>query len=606
MYPGTIFNWFDQSEINQSTAPVELDNSPLFISVGSFDKGPEKLMEVDSNNFNKLFGTMNFAKHGQNAIQTQRIIDAGGRVLIKRVCANDSKIANLVMVANVTVEETQKTDADGNLIYLDTDGSETTSVTDNPVMIKSASVKWEAKNISECSSFEKVKEEALKLLNIDAGVFPLFVIADNGRGTSKKALRLIPDYNTSKNIGKMFYTASVYEGTSSIESVPVSVDPSVTYSGDNYGLDKESMVQLDAEVIDTVYDAFVEKIAESIDADVNVITNYDLVYGYTYSGDKIPNYNIASESVDFNSDYGIELKNGSNGAFGDAPVNKPEWVEAICSVYRGDVTEEIWDVDQHMVAAVCDANFPVAIKNEIANFVNFRKDCVFFRDFGTDINTFDDIVAAYEANNIRSKFIADYATCYTVKDPLTKKNIRVTMMYDLVECLVNNFSSGVANPVAGSANGFILKSAIKGTVNFVPIVTPKVNRKKAIDDMRVNYAIFENDDCVVQSLYTSQDKYTELSFINNVLAIQEVARAVRSACPKQRFTTVSGFDMTSYAKAVNNVLINFTGNFSTLRFNYTTDKLKASQKIFYASIEFAFNQWAQTEVFDLFAINNLN
>ena len=63
-------------------------------------------------------------------------------------------------------------------------------------------------------------------------------------------------------------------------------------------------------------------------------------------------------------------------------------------------------------------------------------------------------------------------------------------------------------------------------------------------------------------------------------------------------------DLQTYATAVNNVLANYTNNFAQLNFKYTQDDLKASQKIFYASIEFAFLGWAQTEIFDVYAINN--
>jgi hypothetical protein len=51
------------------------------------------------------------------------------------------------------------------------------------------------------------------------------------------------------------------------------------------------------------------------------------------------------------------------------------------------------------------------------------------------------------------------------------------------------------------------------------------------------------------------------------------------------------------------VLSNFTQNFKTLNFIYTQDDLRAQQKIFYASIEFAFLNWAQTEIFDIYVIN---
>ena len=604
MYPGTIFNWYDQSEVLQESQVTEIDDSPLFMVVGSFDKGPEDFREVSGTDFNDLYGTMHFEKHGQNAIQAQRIINAGGRIFIKRVCADDATLANIIMIANLTTTETQKLDNDGKAIYLDENGDETTNVTSNPVMVKNTSIKWETKSVSNCKTFDDVQNKALELLDEAAGVYPLMVFVDNGRGVSNKAIRIIPDYNTSKGIGKTFYTATVFEGTVNIEAVPVTMDPTVIYANEAFGLDRTMMNQVKGEVIEVVYDAYLSKLAENLDLSTDTLRCYDVVYGYTNKGAVIGGLTINAESVDLNSDFGIELKEGTNGEFGDKPVNTEAWTEAIRKVYAGEVSDEVWDVDQHKVAAICDANLPVVIKEQIAKFVNFRKDCVFFRDLGTDLNTFLAIKSAYEKNETRSRFICDYSTSYMVKDPVTKKNIKVTMMYDFVECLVSHLSSAPYNPTAGTANGFILKEAIKGTINYTPIVTPTVNQKQAMDDIKVNYAIFQEDDCVVQSLYTSQDKYTQLSFINNVLAIQHVARAIRTACPKQRFTVNSGIDMTSYAKAVSNVLSKFAGHFATLDFEYTRDRLKASQKIFYATIKFAFNDWAQTEIFDLFAINN--
>ena len=73
---------------------------------------------------------------------------------------------------------------------------------------------------------------------------------------------------------------------------------------------------------------------------------------------------------------------------------------------------------------------------------------------------------------------------------------------------------------------------------------------------------------------------------------------------EQRYSLSTGKDLQTYATAVNNVLANYVTNFDVLNFVYTEDKLKVSQKIFYASIEFAFQNWAQTEIFDVYAINN--
>ena len=101
MYPGTIFNWHDQSAI--STQPIaDVDNSPLYLLASSFNRGPEKITEVSGQAFYNLYGqTMDFDKHGQPAIQAANMIDNGARLLVKRLVANDAKLANLIAVATV-------------------------------------------------------------------------------------------------------------------------------------------------------------------------------------------------------------------------------------------------------------------------------------------------------------------------------------------------------------------------------------------------------------------------------------------------------------------------------------------------------------------------
>jgi hypothetical protein len=175
-------------------------------------------------------------------------------------------------------------------------------------------------------------------------------------------------------------------------------------------------------------------------------------------------------------------------------------------------------------------------------------------------------------------------------------------MYDMAYILVDHFTNGAYRPTAGVANNAILESAIPGSINFTPRITPSVNQKSLLEDLRINYAIFQSGRCVLQSLYTSQEAYTQLSYVNNVLAIQEVARAVRTACPKFRYTFGSGNDFSEYSSNVQKVLENFKNNFAELGFSYQQNALYAAQKIFYAVITFRFNNWAQTEIFDLYAL----
>ena len=610
MYPGTIFNWHDNSAITVPEVPSEIDDAPLFMQVFSSDKGTEDLIEISGSGFDAMYGTMRFDKHGQSAIQAKNIINAGGRLYAKRVVAENSTLANRVLCATVT-------------------HTSDTLVT----------VKWEAKTIENAKTVDEVIEAAREFANT-SGVYPLIVYADNGRGVSGKSVRLNPDYSTSKTIGKTFYTLVVYENSNITEQATVSFDPTVVYNDTAYRLDKTTNIQITGTVIDDIYELYVQDLATVIKApqgyvgtDTDYVRSLDIIYGYDNRGNILTNFKFDDTGDDPNVAYGITLESGDNGDFGETPaVNTTEnataftaWKNAIVNVFNGSFSDEVWDVDQHKIAAVVDANYPVEVKDAIFLFVSFRKDCMFFRDYGCganalndDLTTYNSILTAYNSFNrsifiqgsdvfystVRNYFTSDFATYYQIKDPVTKKNIEVTMCYDLANILVSHIANVPFAPLAGTANGMILSSAIKGTLNFVPVVAPQMNQKDALDKIRVNYAIFEDDNCVVQSCYTSQEPYTQLSYSGNVLGIQRVLRAVRTACPKQRYSLSTANDLQDYATAVNNVLSNYVTNFDVLNFIYQEDKLKISQKIFYASIEFAFLNWAQTEIFDVYAINN--
>lgn len=574
MYPDTIFNWNDQSEIIRQEQTVVVDDAPLFMQVFSADKGTEDLVEISGDDFTAMYGTMSFSRHGQSAIQAKRIIDAGGKLYAKRVVAKDSTLANVVLCAEVAEGE---------------DG---------------VTVKWTSQSISGCKTFEDVVKAA-EALYVENSVYPLFIYTDNGRGISNKSIRLNPDYNTSKTIGATLYTLVVYEGSKIIEQTTISLDPSVIYANTAYHLDKYTNVQISGIVPEDIYEKYLEFMSNTLAVEPEVMRSYDIVYGYTNAGSTLEGFTMDQESVDLDAENGITLSEGSNGSFGTAPAGTDAWAEAIADVFYGNFSDEVWDVDVHKIALICDANYPDTVKQAIFEFVEFRKDCCYLRDYGVGLKTFIEISVAHDKYlEQHNYFTADYASSYLVKDPETKKNIEVTMLYDMAPLMVNHITKNPYAPMAGTANGFILPEAIKGTVNFTPVNTKKINYKDAIDKLRVNYCVFEDDNCVAQLCYSCQDKYTQLSFINNTIAIQRVLRAVRTACPKQRYTLSTTNDLTNYAKAVNDVLANFVTNFAVLNFVYTQDKLKASQKIFYASIEFAFLNWVQTEIFDVYAINN--
>lgn len=466
-----------------------------------------------------------------------------------------------------------------------------------------ASVKLSAAYIENCYSFDQLKEEALKLYDPENGVYPLIIVGDNGRGKSNKAINISRNTDVSSSIGKQFYTVSIYEGTTRIETLSSTLDSTI-YNGTQYGFDEFSASQVKFYVDSAIADAYKIAIADAAGLDASNLSSYDLLNLKTIKGALIDGIDIDAESIDLGVAYGVSLNGGSNGEFGDKPVNTPAWEAALNEFFSGDFSNEIYDLDEYKVGAILDACYPYSVKETIAELVTFREDCVFFRDMCFDADSYGttlEVLTKFKTNN---KFIANYMSWYQIYDPDTKKRIPVTLMYDLAACLVNEFDTGIHYPTAGIANGFILESAIEGTLNYTPRKTPKINQKQMMDDARVNYAIFQSGQCIVQSLYTSQEAYSQLSYINNVMGIQEVIRTVRTECPKMRYTFIDNGDFSKYATDVNHVLAEFSSNFDTLEFEYYQDTLLANHKIFYAAISFAFKDWAQTEMFDIYAIKN--
>ena len=495
------------------------------------------------------------------------------------------------------------TTAPGTDVNIDNDTD--LDVSDTEVKVESSAVvKWSAVYIENCYSYEQFKEEVVKLYDPENGIYPLIGVADNGRGEGCKAVSFTPNIELSTSAGIQFYTVGVYEGTDRIEHKTATVLDTV-YNKTQYGLSEYTCEQVKFYVDPDILADFCACVAETLGVEPDDMSSYDILNFANLKGVKIDNLDVDPESIDISVLYGVELEGGSNGDFGDYPVDTPAWTKALVDFYSGNYTNEIYDLDEFKIGAVVDCGYPYEVKEAIAQLATFREDFVFFRDMRLDADSYGSICSILNKFLTNNKFIANYSTYYQIYDPATHKRIKVTMMYDFAACLVNAFDKGIHYPTAGIANAFILNSAIEGTVNFVPRITPALNQKTLMDDLRVNYAIFQEGQCIVQSLYSAQnvDNYTQLSYINNVLAIQEVVRSLRTSCPKKRYTFVDNGDFTEYAELCNNVLKNFKNNFDYLHFEYRKDPLLSHQKIFYASVKFAFKDWAQSEIFDVYAIN---
>lgn len=623
MRPDTIFKWVDQSGIptvvNSSTEAA----LPLMMMVSSTDRGPEDLMVVKGQQFFDLFGEdISFRRHGQPLLQAANIINAGGKLLFKRLVAPDATLANIIIYAKVKATTVQETNAAGQLLYIDTaaGGQKVTTDTGTPSMINVAAVEYGAKSIASCETIVEVKNAFETILD-EVGVpdavdplvtvfsYPLFAVCENGRGASTKKFLIEADYALSRNNEFMFYNFSVVEGTEKLgSSARFAMDPDIIYSGlsmDLTSVSNRDLAQVNAYSGDDYILKFIDKVAAITGVDADEIRGMDFVFGKNRKGNALSYMKIDSTNgIDLAYTYGTALQNGTNGVFGTSPFGTDAWATEAVKLFNGTFTDEVYNRNTFKIDLILDANYPAEVKREAEKLAIWREDAVFFSDLGLDLTEYEDIVSV-GADGAKSTFVAKYLTTYDIIDPYSRKQINVTMLYTLSRLLVAHMTNARQNCIAGYSNGFILSDAIEGTINFYPKVTPTVDQKTLLENERINWASYSGSDLIVESEYTSQEAYTQLSFINNVLLVQQVAKAIRTLAPKVRYQTVkgtSGEELDNYKNSFQDVINDYANNFASLEFVYTADPVMIANKIFDAGIEFLFADFFQTEIFTLKAL----
>lgn len=598
----TTFNWIDQSQINDPA--INTNQKPVILMVSTADKGDEKLNLIRGNDFYKKYVTDRktiFENHGQALLECAALIDAGATLLYKRIVAPDALLANIIISVKITKVP-------------GTENPETHEVTPPADGTPKVVLKFQVDTVSNAKSIDDVKTFAASLSKDDSDdekVFPLFVITDTGRGVSNKKIRLIPNYDSYRELQFMRYCIQVIENTTVLENIYFALDQSTQYGNTNYGMDNNvnrSSLQIKTHTFEENITDFVKYVASILRVDYKELYNTDVLYGASRIGRPNPEIKIDEDSINLNNALGVNLLSGSDGEeFGPDKFTSDAYAKALIDVYNGTYDDNIYDLNKYQIDAAFDANYPDDVKKAIQVLADYRKDFFFFQDLGF-VYTFDQIKLK-AAQAMPSIFTALYHLSYQIEDPFSKKHIPVTCTYTLAKLFVNHFLNNKANPFEGILYGIILSDAIEGTVNYIPKKLPNIDQKQQLVDINVNYATYYNDQLVIESECTCQEKNTELSWINNVIAIQEVEKAIRVKCPKSRYTFIdadgngdsSAFD--NYKKDVEELLTNYQSNFKKLEFDYTYDETQVQNKQFYASIFFSFRDFMESEVFNLFAIN---
>ena len=619
MKADVIINWDDQSQINQPTVPTEdTVDRPIIMVACSADKGPEEWKKkLYGQDFFDYYGTPSFTKHGQALIQAANVINAGGYVTMKRIVATDSTLANIGVYAQVTNTKKQKTDTNGTPLYTDADtGKETTEPSGNtPIMenhvqidYKLAAVSLNGNDVNTfANTFLADKQHTNELGEDDQ--YPLFIICDNGRGVSNKRFRIYQDTTTSKPLNYVTYFIDILENGETLETISFTMNPDIILKDRNMSIQNSIRInskQVRCVFFEDEFDAFVQNVSYLIGDTAGKFKYADVLFGTDLLGKAYPNITIGTD-VNLSTVYGIQLLNGSNGNFGNRPINSDEYATELKKAFDGSFSDEIYDLDNNRIDAIFDANYPATVKRAIEELVNFREDCMFFRDLGIGARSVEEI-RLRDMDNTHSRFCATYCNSYDIYDPYTKKQITVTVMYHLAQLFVRHFINGRIRPFCGQKYDVVIPSedVVPGTLNFYPKHTPQLDQKVEMDDLRINYlSYYEGDILTMNSEYTSQTEFTQLSWINNVLGVQELIKAIRALCPKIRYTFLDGEDLSKYKKDVQNTVIDkYADRFQSCTIEYVSDALYDSNKVIYAVIKVKFRNFIQTEIFKIIALQS--
>ena len=612
-YPRSRFEIIDQTQIQEITAEAVPNPVAVVMAAYTSDKGSEdwELM-YGLTDFTTRKGGLSFSRHGQAQLTVAEALRNGAYVFGKRMVSSNATLANVTVKARVLI-----IDNVSYVYYYTASGTQ-------------------LGNIDDCAEVGYGDFDAdADLTDVVEMDFPLFTVVAQGRGASSLFFRIKPEFATSKSAGYVRYSFEVYENQELIESILFTMNPDVVIEEKSQSIQakvNEASGQVKVKMFEDGIYKFVTMLAKTANngsdpIPVESLVNTDFINGYDRRGsaniggivtsaDHITGGDLWTENTpadianvyDLAQEGGIPLVNGSNGTLGNSPMENPtEYDKLLLGVFGRDRTSEqfdqiIYDLDANKLDVIFDCGYSWTVKNAIIDFIEFRGDMVFLADLGKQYNTLDTIIQA--STNINpSRYCAVYHNYVDINDPYTKKQITVTMPFLLCSRMVRHVAQGVGRPFAGLANSIYFPEIIEGSVNYLPVEIPGQDQKQALADASINYLSYYDGTAVMETMYMNNDEYTQLSYLHNIMAVQEIIKVIRTRCPRTRYTFLDGDDLEEYIADAEAVIKQYSTNFKSISIQYMADERYESNNIFYATIVVRFKNFIQEEYFKIIAIS---
>lgn len=617
-YPRSRFDLINDVSVLEINTTTQSTPTALYLATYTSDKGSEDWeLLYGLNPFTTAKGGLNFTKHGQAQLAVAEMLTNGAYVLAKRLVSDDATLANTTIRCKVRVVDNV------SYVYYYT-------VTANGVASLDEACEIGYGSFKPTDEPKEVTVDDKTYTEID---IPLFTVAAAGRGASGLTFRLNPEYFISKSSQCIKYSFETYENTVElVESIMCSMNPDFILDNVNQSIQNKvnnNSTQVKVNLYEDGLLKFVSLLSKTAtiggtELPISSIINLDFINGLDIKGTENIGGVITTGSDDslwgsFKPDdievcnlsgaTGIPLLGGTYGKLGQTPMdNQEEYTKLLLGAFGKDQSSKqfdpiIYDLDNYKIDAIIDCAYPMEVKNAIIDLVDFRGDCVFLADLGKTANTLNNILA--EADKLtKSKFVAIYHNYFNITNAYTKKEITVTMPYLLISKLTDHIDRGIGIPFAGLANQISFAgSIIPKSVNFLPVVIPGEDQKQKLVDANINYISYYDGVPVMETMYTNDSEYSQLSYLHNIMGVQEIIKIIRTNCPRTRYTFLDGKDLENYIDDVSTLINEYKTNFKSIDIVYMNDEKYVSNNIFYAALKVSFKNFIQEEYFKITAIN---
>lgn len=556
----------DYTEFSEDK-PVVGDNRAKTFYVFTSDKGRDNQfvdMESDIEYVNE-FGAPNFKRHGQAALMPYVSLNTGNvKVKCMRIMPDDATYANVALVVSAKINPVAPLAED-----VVTKG--TLDLKFSTVYHPSVSDSEEIAALSDALTTEDpdlagfVNKHVFTLYSLGRGKYgndyrfriAAAPLADRDNKFKNHRLEILTSENglvTKEFFSGVMATNAVYRKKSA--HLGDLIDDPDTGS-------KSIGMYMNEDVMDELFEMYKKVYPD------NPYTpeTFDIFLGETLQGKgKLPGLNILIEGenvVDVTSIEGLSFAGGDDGSFDfDAPASL-EREEAIkqrfIDAFSGKIDVSILSRRRVPADFVLDANFPLEVKQSIANLVIKRNDAVGYIDGGIINTTSECLNWSHDMLDvIDSREIVKEGTSYKVKDPFTRKTIPVTITYFYAMDIPRHFiEKGRHDPYAASKAK--LYGHIKNSVR--PIIdADELALKNEIYENRVN--VFE---CTGENQFqrvsclTSQLIWSDLSEESNMHTLFRIKRTLEDYISTQAYNLVEEDDRRQLTEAATRLFENEIG-----------------------------------------------